>query len=904
MQVRALRYSVADGLLYAELAARPALEPAVRRALSAATSLDGAAWLAPAAGGDQDQDQEQEQELGRFESFEAMATTNGSVEDGGASAAVAAAALAGAGYSKRGSGRAAGPLELLEPESESAAGGLLRRQWQVPRQQQAQPQQRQRHRRSLQQGLQWSGDARWRVRDAAAWPFSAVAYVVYKQPSTGSRYQCSATFISPVDVLTAAHCVWDFDNQTAYRDWRVWPGLASASSAPSNAAAFMAEYVTFYRTEAAAAAVGDTTVFNDLDRANRRGPGGVGNVTDEQQYGEQRYDVNYFDIAIIRVNRSHNSWLGLKYDCSVQSYPKTMACGYPATWPASYWQHCSQCFLATSSCRPLWQMYNFCYSERGQSGMAITDLHDSRVLGVLSGGPANGWDYSFWTPIDAFHFHNIVRWLAPNDGTLATPPPPPPPVPPSGGEKQSPLRQERLPDAPPPPNVPEAPQPPPRPPRPPPPPPPSPPPPPPLPPDAPADPPRPPRPPPKHSKPPPANKPPLILKPKPPGRAVRKKFPPPRFAPHPSPAPSGIRSAYVALEHSVVVDQEALSSATAAAAKATAASTRAAATTTAAAARSAALPLDGGGAADGEPPLEPLLPLAAALSDPPPPPPAPPGPEAPPVVEIRGAGIAPSSGGVSGSAAAVGVATRATAPASSSPSTSTSTTETVRNTNTTSTDTASTGTRECEYRNRRLPRSLTASSILHFPLSLAGPISTPPNLHPIPQPQAPRETSGCRMAPTPGPAAWSFAAAGGGAPCATQAGAGMTHAWCVVSSGWARPVARQCLEAGSRLGPPPCPSTPAALPALAARRGCRHARKPACRRRYALGTSSTPASYAIIRPWRRHRLRPVPPTAAAGAAAATHAQVMPTEPCGWCRRPACRRRHSRRRRRRLRCLST
>ncbi|KAG2444966.1 hypothetical protein HXX76_001701 [Chlamydomonas incerta] len=700
LQVRALRYSVADGLLYAELAARPALEPAVRRALLAATSPGGASWLASAASAGQDQ----VQELGRsWGSFGAMTATNGSVESGAAAAAVTAAALATTRHSNGGGGQEAGSLELLEPEG---AGGLLRGQ----RQAQPQPQarRRQRHRRSLQQGLQWSGDARWRVRDATAWPFSAVAYVVYKQPSTGSRYQCSATFISPVDVLTAAHCVWDFDNQTAYRDWRVWPGLASASSsAASNAAAFTAEYVTFYRTEAAAAAVGDVVGFNDLDNANRRGPGGVGNATDEQQYGEQRYDVNYFDVALIRVNRSHNSWLGLKYDCAVQSYPKTMACGYPATWPASYWQHCSQCFLATSSCRPLWQMYNYCYSERGQSGMAITDLADSRVLGVLSGGPANGWDYSFWTPIDAFHFHNIVRWLAPNDGALPAPAPPPspPPPPPPVGEKQSPLRQERLPDAPPPPNVPDAPPPPPRPPRPSPPPPPPPPPPPsppapaPLPPDAPADPPRPPHPPPKPPKPPPANKPPpLILRPKPPGRAVRKKFPPPRSAPYPSLTSSDIRSADVATS-GAAVDPVAASAPTAA--KAPAASTRAA---TATATRSGLVPSDGAAAA-AEEPLAPLLPLAAALSDPPPLPAAPSSPEAAPAVEIRGAGIA-SGVGSSGAAAAAGVATRATAPtpgtaAATGTATATTSIPATRSANTTTTD-SSTGARDCTDGDLRL----------------------------------------------------------------------------------------------------------------------------------------------------------------------------------------------------------
>jgi hypothetical protein len=60
------------------------------------------------------------------------------------------------------------------------------------------------------------------------------------------------------------------------------------------------------------------------------------------------------------------------------------------------------------------QPVNWCYTVGGQSGSAIYDLSDYRILGVLSGGPNSGMyflDYSVWTPIDAIHFDSLSRWM-------------------------------------------------------------------------------------------------------------------------------------------------------------------------------------------------------------------------------------------------------------------------------------------------------------------------------------------------------------------------------------------------------------------------------------------------------------------------------------------------------------
>ncbi|KAG2493107.1 hypothetical protein HYH03_008770 [Edaphochlamys debaryana] len=403
LRVRSLRYTVDDGMLYAEAQARPAVDAAVRRALRAAKGDAAEGGWGP------------------------MAATDGS-EDGVAAAAALAAAAAATGEGLSGA-------ILLDGSNASGDGALAASQQRRHRRSLAeQPRPHQAHGARAEEGQgaqadallrgshgrQLQSDTRWRVRDGGAFPFSAVAYITYVQPLTGSKYQCTATFITPWDVLTAAHCVWDFENATGYRDWRVSPGIAG-NTLPSSAT-IRADYVTFYRTEAAVS--NGSTPANYTEWASN-------------SYGSQRYDVNYFDVAVIRMRRPHTAWMGLKYDCSRPTYPKTMACGYPATSPVSYWQYCSQCFLTNTMCRPLWQMYNYCYTTRGQSGMAIADLTDLRVLGVLSGGPVSAsegpiWDWSFWTPIDAFHFANLVRVIYPNGAPVAAPPPvPPAPSPPS-----------------------------------------------------------------------------------------------------------------------------------------------------------------------------------------------------------------------------------------------------------------------------------------------------------------------------------------------------------------------------------------------------------------------------------------------------------------------------------------
>ncbi|GIL55412.1 hypothetical protein Vafri_10963 [Volvox africanus] len=236
------------------------------------------------------------------------------------------------------------------------------------------------------------GDEPWRApQSSSVYPFSAVALIRYQTARSLSR--CTGTFISPWDVLTAAHCVWDFWSSTGFSNWTIYPGLDNVTSL-SGTINMLADFVTFYRSE-----------YNSSSMRN---------------------SVNYFDIAVIRVKTPHTSWVGIKYDCTRTSYPKTLACSYPSNVFAL---SCVQCFISTSQCWPLRMLYNDCYSRPGSSGMGIMDLKDLRVIGVLSGGEGDEWNYSYSTPIDAFHFNSLKPWIwQPDPPPLQNRPPPQPPI--------------------------------------------------------------------------------------------------------------------------------------------------------------------------------------------------------------------------------------------------------------------------------------------------------------------------------------------------------------------------------------------------------------------------------------------------------------------------------------------
>ncbi|EFJ40765.1 hypothetical protein VOLCADRAFT_99351 [Volvox carteri f. nagariensis] len=264
------------------------------------------------------------------------------------------------------------------------SGGSLLKVQLAQQQLQSQGQRQRRRRRRL-------VDDRYRA-DVRMWPHNVIGQLTYRMPS--GLYVCSGTWISPYDVLTAAHCVFNIESKAEARNFVFEPGKIGYI-APLGA--FDNTHVTFYRAE--------------YPRADDGG-------------------VNYFDIALIRMRSSTPYYMGIKYSCAQIDYPRTQTCGY--VQEGGNYQKCDECYFTTNGCYPGVQPINWCFTAAGQSGSAIYDLFDSQVLGVLSGGfqAADLADYSLWTPIDALHFASLTRWMWPSgDDSRVQLPAAPPPLP-------------------------------------------------------------------------------------------------------------------------------------------------------------------------------------------------------------------------------------------------------------------------------------------------------------------------------------------------------------------------------------------------------------------------------------------------------------------------------------------
>ncbi|GFR39709.1 hypothetical protein Agub_g188 [Astrephomene gubernaculifera] len=254
-------------------------------------------------------------------------------------------------------------------------------------------------------------DGRYPVTSTHYWPNNALVQMYFQTSSSWEA--CSGTWVSGYDILTAAHCLTNWDTLETYPvdSYQIRPGM-DGQDVPYGT--YQALFTSWYRGEFA--------------------------------IGEQPSSVNYYDIGMIRVAQlspdyplPYHSYMGYKYDCSKSLYSAT-TCGYPVDKADGYYldvmgwyQWCCDFSFGGSTCEPGAQVSAWCNAVAGQSGSAVLDLADQRVIGVLSGKPTASNSTSIWAPITAQHFAALERWrydgadpLHPAPSQPSSPPPPPP----------------------------------------------------------------------------------------------------------------------------------------------------------------------------------------------------------------------------------------------------------------------------------------------------------------------------------------------------------------------------------------------------------------------------------------------------------------------------------------------
>ncbi|KAG2448473.1 hypothetical protein HYH02_006365 [Chlamydomonas schloesseri] len=257
-------------------------------------------------------------------------------------------------------------------------------------------------------------DNRYNITDTGYWPNNAVVQMYYltNGTTTPPYTTCSGTWVSGYDVLTAAHCVYNWDKSTAYASYVIRPAMFGTTWNGT----YKAVFTTWYRSE-----------WSSSNYAS---------------------NVNYFDIAMIRVDASgaastlpYPSYLGYKYDCDQTIYSAS-TCGYPndrrfgntstseAGATASYFQTCCDFTFPGTRCQADFQPWTACLSYPGASGSSVFDLLDYKAIGVISARLTDS-SYSKWTPITAQHFAALERWRYQGGAdTKASVPPSPPNLPP------------------------------------------------------------------------------------------------------------------------------------------------------------------------------------------------------------------------------------------------------------------------------------------------------------------------------------------------------------------------------------------------------------------------------------------------------------------------------------------
>lgn len=206
--------------------------------------------------------------------------------------------------------------------------------------------------------------------------------------STTSTTWCTGVWVSPWDVLTAAHCVYDAVNQFAYSNWAFSPAMNGTAF---NYGTVQYAWVTFY------------------DAFINSGYSGTCNGKCAEFW--------YNDIALIRMRNASIEYLAISPDAyDLTSFSGTV-CGYPFNQcprllPCP--QYCSSCQVTVESGSfPF--LSQSCYTWWGMDGGPLMTTTNS-VFGVYVGvtnefPPGTNTINQIYAPIDRYRYNDLTSWM-------------------------------------------------------------------------------------------------------------------------------------------------------------------------------------------------------------------------------------------------------------------------------------------------------------------------------------------------------------------------------------------------------------------------------------------------------------------------------------------------------------
>ena len=228
-------------------------------------------------------------------------------------------------------------------------------------------------------------DERVRVSDTTQFPFSAIAYLELEDEGGEVLGSCTATFIGPDSLLTAGHCLWDFEAD----DWveaeiRVVPGKDG-------------DFEPFGYQYAADWWVPDAYVATGAD---------------EWDWGV----IKLPDTAL----SEHTGWLTMAVlDTATLAGPdfQPVIVGYPADKPhATMWGLVRPAFLAVGD----FTLYYDIDTAPGQSGSAIWSAAAGPTLGKVVGIHSQGGSVNSGSRIDQELLDDVLEGCRVMDCTIAT----------------------------------------------------------------------------------------------------------------------------------------------------------------------------------------------------------------------------------------------------------------------------------------------------------------------------------------------------------------------------------------------------------------------------------------------------------------------------------------------------